>query len=240
MKVSIIRELIVIYFAEGIFNFDARMRFNKYIKPCDWILDIGALNSPFTKGLKNKVTAIDILPENNDFGFSKRTLDKLKDRKNISCIIMDAQKLNLDNDTIDIVILTEVLEHIPDDRKASSEILRVLKPGGYLLLTVPNLDRVPLEAGIKEHYRHYRKKDLLDLFGSEKIVFLKDRFKFNEFIWGSYFISGYNRTQNKAYLLFMPLEAVLKIFLTFIWLPLTEKVFKNKPGYNWIIVMRKK
>ena len=92
----------------------------------------------------------------------------------------------------------------------------------------------------QEHYRHYRKNDLLDLFGSERIIFLKDRFKHNEFNWGSYFISGYNRTKKKAYLVFLPFEAVLKILLTFIWLPLMERGLSKTPGYNWIMVMEKR
>lgn len=240
MNSKIIREKVIIYLAEGIFNFDARMRFCKFIKPSDFILDVGALNSPLTKGLKNKVTAIDILPENNDFGFSEKTLKKLKSRSNITCLVMDAQNMSFDDNTFDIIFLTEVLEHIPDDKAAVAEIKRVLKPGGFLLFTVPNLERVPLEAGIKEHYRHYRKSDLLDLFGDQQIIFIKDRFKFNEFNWGSYFISRYNRTKNKHILLFLPLESMLKILLTFVWIPITEKWFRKKDGYNWIMVMRKK
>jgi hypothetical protein len=51
-------------------------------------LDVGALTCPFTKGLTNKVIAIDILPENNDFGFSEKTLKKLKSRPNIEARIM--------------------------------------------------------------------------------------------------------------------------------------------------------
>ena len=32
----------------------------------------------------------------------------------------------------------DVLEHVPDDRRALEEAFRVLKPGGYLLLSTPN------------------------------------------------------------------------------------------------------
>ena len=240
MNTRLLKEKIVIHIAEAIFNYDARKQFNKFIKPNDKILDVGALTSPFTKGMNNQVTAIDILPEDNEFGFSKNTLTKLKNRPNIKSIIMDAQKMEFDDNQFDIVILTEVLEHIPDDKLAAKEIIRVLKPGGYLFLTVPNLDRVPLEHGIKEHYRHYKKDDLLQLFGSENIILLKDRFKFSEFIWGSYFIGRYNISKRKLLLLFLPLESILKILLVKIWLPISEKIFPNKPGYNLLMVMQKK
>lgn len=37
----------------------------------------------------------------------------------------------------DCVACTQVLEHLADDRRAAAELTRVLKPGGFLLITVP-------------------------------------------------------------------------------------------------------
>ncbi len=46
-----------------------------------------------------------------------------------------------DND-YDIIFCNHVLEHIPDDAKAMSELYRVLKPGGMAILQIPQeLDR---------------------------------------------------------------------------------------------------
>lgn len=39
--------------------------------------------------------------------------------------------------SVDVVLCTQVLEHVPTPAKLLSECSRVLKPGGYLLLTVP-------------------------------------------------------------------------------------------------------
>lgn len=41
------------------------------------------------------------------------------------------------NDSFDIVIASHVLEHIPDDRAAMREVLRVLRPGGKAALLTP-------------------------------------------------------------------------------------------------------
>ena len=49
----------------------------------------------------------------------------------------DGEKLPLPSDSIDVVFASEVLEHIYDTENAFSEIARVLKPNGLLLITVP-------------------------------------------------------------------------------------------------------
>jgi ubiquinone/menaquinone biosynthesis C-methylase UbiE len=47
------------------------------------------------------------------------------------------------SETFDCVTALDVLEHIPDDGKAAAELARVLKPGGYLIVSTPT-----------EHFRH--------------------------------------------------------------------------------------
>jgi SAM-dependent methyltransferase len=50
----------------------------------------------------------------------------------------DARSLPFPDDSFDKIIAAEVLEHIPDDMSAMAELLRVLKPGGRLAVTVPS------------------------------------------------------------------------------------------------------
>jgi ubiquinone/menaquinone biosynthesis C-methylase UbiE len=49
----------------------------------------------------------------------------------------DALRLPFPDATFDIVIASEVLEHLWDDAAAISELVRVLKPGGRMAVTVP-------------------------------------------------------------------------------------------------------
>ncbi|MDH3224487.1 MAG: methyltransferase domain-containing protein [Gemmatimonadota bacterium] len=49
----------------------------------------------------------------------------------------DVTDLPFDTCSFDAVICIHVLEHIPDDRKALKELHRVLKPGGWAVITVP-------------------------------------------------------------------------------------------------------
>lgn len=52
--------------------------------------------------------------------------------------VADAQSLGHGDRSFDTVISCETIEHLPNPRKALSEFLRVLRPGGRLLLTTPN------------------------------------------------------------------------------------------------------
>jgi SAM-dependent methyltransferase len=52
-------------------------------------------------------------------------------------IQVSAERLPFCNGSIDVVLLTEVIEHLPNPTQAMSEIARVLSPGGVLLLTWP-------------------------------------------------------------------------------------------------------
>ncbi len=49
----------------------------------------------------------------------------------------DATRMPLGDDSFDLVIAAEVLEHIPADQAAMTEIARVLRPGGIAAITVP-------------------------------------------------------------------------------------------------------
>jgi SAM-dependent methyltransferase len=52
----------------------------------------------------------------------------------------DVQQLTYANAGFDLVTHTEVLEHVPDDARAMAELLRVLRPGGAMIFTVPIYD----------------------------------------------------------------------------------------------------
>ena len=51
-----------------------------------------------------------------------------------------AEELSLDNETIDTVIMTEVLEYLPDPRKVFGEIYKILSAEGHVLISVPFLN----------------------------------------------------------------------------------------------------
>lgn len=82
----------------------------------------------------------------------------------------DALRLPFPDDSFDRIVASEVLEHIPDDEAAIAELVRVLRPGGRIAVTVPSWlpERVcwALSSDYHNtpggHVRIYRKGELED------------------------------------------------------------------------------
>jgi len=85
----------------------------------------------------------------------------------------DVQNLPFENSEYDIVICNHVLEHVPDDKKAMSEVLRVLKPGGFAIMQVPadfNRDTTFEDNSItdkNERTRIFGQYDHLRVYGAD-------------------------------------------------------------------------
>lgn len=77
----------------------------------------------------------------------------------------DAASLPIAAETMDAVLLFEVLEHLPDDHKALSEIRRVLKPGGRLYISVPFIYPVHDAPGDFRRYTVYGSRQVLAAHG---------------------------------------------------------------------------
>ncbi len=80
----------------------------------------------------------------------------------------DALQLPFPDDSLDRIVCSEVLEHIWDDEQAISELVRVLKPGGRMAVTVPTRFPERVNWALDWHYndtpgghiRIYRQHDL--------------------------------------------------------------------------------
>lgn len=89
----------------------------------------------------------------------------------IADVHFDVQEIPFEKETFDVVICNHVLEHVDDDHKAMSELHRILKPGGFAILQVPQDDKNPntLEdpsvTDPKERERLFLQKDHVRLYG---------------------------------------------------------------------------
>lgn len=101
-------------------------------RPLQNILEIGGGQGGLTALLypQAQITNLDLDPQ-----FAQAACNQ---QSNVQFVRGDATRLPFADACFDAVTLFDVLEHIPDDRKAASEALRVLKPGGFLLISTPN------------------------------------------------------------------------------------------------------
>jgi SAM-dependent methyltransferase len=95
-------------------------------------------------------------------------------------IKLDVQQMPFADNVFDVVICNHVLEHVPDDRQAIREILRVLKPGGFAILQVPmdmEMEKTyedPSVTTTAAREKHFRQKDHYRLYGRDYLERLKE------------------------------------------------------------------
>ena len=91
----------------------------------------------------------------------------------------DVQEMPFEENSFDMVICNHVLEHVDDDTRAMSEILRVLKPGGMAILLVPldtTRETTYEDARItspKQRAKHFGQYDHQRIYGLDFPVRLK-------------------------------------------------------------------
>jgi len=83
----------------------------------------------------------------------------------------NAEALPIQSEKFDVVVTLDTIEHVPDDYKAISEIARVLKPGGHLLINVPAYQWLwgPHDVALM-HYRRYSRTQVRKLLVSNGFV----------------------------------------------------------------------
>jgi len=104
------------------------------LKPTDIVLDIGCGGGSLTKLIAEKGTKCVIGFDASNNNIKNANKDKHKNKK---FVVGDALSLPFKEKYFDKVLTTEIIEHIDDDSKFVSEIARVLKKGGYAVITTP-------------------------------------------------------------------------------------------------------
>jgi SAM-dependent methyltransferase len=81
--------------------------------------------------------------------------------------------------SVDVILCNHVLEHIPDDRRAMSELHRILRPGGWAVLMTPigkNVD-VSVEGAADdpaERLERFGQEDHVRLYGQDFYARLRE------------------------------------------------------------------
>ncbi len=131
------------------------------------ILEAGGGKSGLTALLypQAKITNLDLDPE-----YAQAPCNQ---QKRVQFVCGDVTALPFNDHSFDAVTMFDVLEHIPDHEKAVSEALRVLRPGGFILISTPNENWrfpyynfmksiCPSDADVMAEWGHVRRGYTLD------------------------------------------------------------------------------
>lgn len=158
--------------------------FRKYLADTDRVLDVGSGYSMFhltSPDWKFDVTCCDL---------DHAAMEKMRvEAPHFKWVEGDAMNVPFADEEFDAVFAGEVIEHVPDPRAALTEWLRVLKPGGVLILTTPNKDRMVNRINKEhvwvnpEHISEMSYSELKSLFADAGLKLLACRGIYLEFLF---------------------------------------------------------
>lgn len=155
------------------------------------IMDLGAGLGEYSFMLsenmpESRITAVEILEDR--VKILNETI-KNHDYSNVTVFSEKIEKLN-ENETFDFIFSVDVFEHIKKDEMPFSECLKKLKPGGYLLIKMPNVVQQTIlpESLFEDHNEWLEHEHVGQVYNLED---LKNRFESEGFqIRHAYYTDG--------------------------------------------------
>ena len=157
---------------DGTVEFFNRIR--SILKPTDVVIDLGAGRAKWFEDDPNsfKTKLRHFTPDVK--GFIGADIDSIvmKNRSTNQNLLIENGKIPLDDHSVDVVVCDYVFEHIGEPKEFSSEVDRILKPGGYLCARTPHkynyvsigarLIPISVQAGVLRNVQPNRKQ--IDIF----------------------------------------------------------------------------
>ncbi len=115
------------------FGQDRRLALIRQYAPLEnrWVLDVGCGLGTYVRTFRAFTThAFGVDVDEERVAEGGRTIPNLQ--------VSAAEHLPFPDRTFDVVVLNEVIEHVGDDRQTIAECLRVVRPGGRVVIYAPN------------------------------------------------------------------------------------------------------
>ncbi|MDR3128694.1 MAG: class I SAM-dependent methyltransferase [Tannerellaceae bacterium] len=109
---------------------DLKKAFDLYIKDGNDVLDIGCGNKPYEEYIQGLINPKEQTARYTGCDIVQSSAQKVD-------IICEATNIPEPSGTYDIVLCTQVIEHVFEHQKVFSEAYRLLKPGGYFIVSGP-------------------------------------------------------------------------------------------------------
>jgi SAM-dependent methyltransferase len=125
-------------------------------------LDIGAGKAPYKRYLEGAC-------ENYIITDNEKTHSHMFKDSHTNFVVAEATALPFEDESMDTVVLTQVLEHVFEYEKAMDEAMRVLKPKGVMLLSVPFMYQAHATPYDFHRFSEYGLRTLLQKHGLEVV-----------------------------------------------------------------------
>ena len=135
------------------------------LSKCNALMDVGAEAGRFSQFQAEKIPVISI--DIDSYGLQRL---KLKSR-HANVIQADARRIPIKDETLDAILVIEVLDYIPEMNEALAESYRVLKPEASLIISFGN------KSSLKAKLREMQGKSYLHSYKSVIASLLKTGFK---------------------------------------------------------------
>jgi ubiquinone/menaquinone biosynthesis C-methylase UbiE len=130
--------------------------------PVDTLFDGGAGSGEYCRRLMQNGSVKQVKCIEFDDGNFARLKENLGSDPNATLIQGSVLEIPLPDQCVDVVMSTQVIEHILDHERVAAEFNRILKPGGHGIITVPHPpEPFPNEDHVREGYTD---EDLSRLF----------------------------------------------------------------------------
>lgn len=105
-------------------------------EPIGKLLDVGCGGGRFLNRMKKRGWQV----EGSDF--DDQATKKVTRKYGIKTHVGDLSQCDLPTDYFDVITMSQTIEHLYDPKATLRECLRILKPGGLLVMSTPNADSI--------------------------------------------------------------------------------------------------